>query len=487
MRLRLVIALPAALAVGCGGTGGSDGATLPFADCRLPGLDRLAECATLSVPLDRSAPAGKQLDLSVVVVRARGGDASGAPLFMLAGGPGQAASSAYPPVLAMLGDLTRTRDVVLVDQRGTGRSAPLSCPDDEQSLQEMFRERGIEHSARRCLETIGSAKDDLSHYDTPAAVADLDDVRAALGAEQIDVYGSSYGSRLALAYGRRHPARVRAMILDAVAPPSLHIPLPLARDGQRAFDLMVDRCQADSGCAQAFPDPKKDLATVLERLAEPRRIPVQHPTSGKVEELLVSREVVAQGLRGLLYSPELTALMPLTLHQLAAGRWNPFVAQVAVMSGGIDEGMSSALFLSVVCREDVPLVADEQIAAATEGTFLGRAMVDELRDACAIWPVEPAPTTQEQPLSAVSAPVLLCSGELDPVTPPHWAEELAAALPHSRHLVVPGAAHGTAIRSCMPDLLTRFLDAPADLQSLDANCLREDTPRFFVDFSGPTP
>jgi pimeloyl-ACP methyl ester carboxylesterase len=485
MRCRAA-ALVALLAAGCTAEGAGR-STLALAPCRLPGLDRVAECATLPVPLDRNAPEGPKLELSVVVIRARGGEASAPPLLLLAGGPGQAASTAYPPILALLPDVARTRDVVLVDQRGTGRSAPIDCPDDEDELQDAFHPRGIERAARRCVGELGAVAGDLNHYDTPSAVADLEDVRIALGADSIDLYGSSYGSRLALAYARRHPARVRAMILDAVAPPSLRIPLPLARDAQRAFDAMVARCQADPGCAQAFPDPGRDFATVVERLAEPRKIPVQHPTTGAVEELTLSREAVALALRSLLYSPELTALMPLTLSQLVAGRWNGFVAQVAVLAAGIEEGMSMGLFLSVVCREDVPRIGDDEIEPATEGTFLGRALIDELRDACALWPVEPAPPADEPPLSVIFSPVLLASGEVDPVTPPPWAEEVAAALPHGRHLVVPGAAHGTAIRSCMPELLWRFLEAPAEVQGLDANCLRDEAPRFFVDFSGPRP
>jgi pimeloyl-ACP methyl ester carboxylesterase len=462
---------------------GPDAAPVPQASvdvvpCRIRGVGQLADCAGVQVHEDRDAKQGRKLTLRVVRLRARGTTPVADPIFMLAGGPGQAATEAYPPVLAYLSALAKKRDIVLVDRRGTGSSEALDC-DTEDDLAEMFRPRALERTAAKCRPEL---KGDLTRYSTAYAADDLDDVRKALGYDAINLYGSSYGTRLALSYAQRHPEAVRSLVLDAVAPASLLIPLPLARDAQRAFDQLVQRCAAEASCVEAFPDLPGDLTTVLARLGDDgREIQLRHPRTGESLRLTITRDSFAQALRGLLYSPELLAVLPHALHRAAAGDFEPFVAQTSSLADASQDAMSLGLFLSVVCSEDVPRIEQAALESATANTFVGRAMVDEFRAVCAAWPRGPLP----EPPREVSKPTLLLSGEFDPATPPRWAEVAQKQLPHSRHLVVPGAAHGVAIRSCVPRLLAQFFDEPLRVEALDASCIARDVPPLFIDFAGP--
>lgn len=457
-------------------------ASVQLEPCTVRGAGRLAECTSVQVPRDRSSTGDKSLTLRVVVLRATGASPVADPLFMLAGGPGQAASEAWPPMMKLLSPLARSRDVVFVDQRGTGSSAPLDCESDD-DISELFREGSLEHVAKGCAESIDI---DPSHYGTTAAADDIDEVRRALGYERINLLGSSYGTRLALRYAQRHPEHLRSMVLDAVAPSSLRLPLPLAEDAQRSLDIVFDRCAKDDSCRAAFPTLREDFATVLDTLGDGIDIQLVHPRRGTPLTARLSRRVFAQQLRGVLYSPELQALVPLMIERAKLGDYQAFIAQVLSLSEGMSEQMSVGLLLTILCTEDVARISDEDVAAATRNTFVGTAIMDDFVRACALWPRGPVPPTIEQPVVS-DAPTLLLSGELDPVTPPRWADAAAKHLTTARHLVVPGMSHGVTIRGCMPHLISDFIDAPASVQQLDADCITDEAPPFFVDFAGPHP
>jgi pimeloyl-ACP methyl ester carboxylesterase len=456
---------------------------LALADCTVAGYGHPVECGGLEVPEDRSGKGGdgKTIALRVVRVPVRGSEPEPVPLFMLAGGPGQAATEAYPPILAVLGDATRNREVVLVDQRGTGQSAPLDCEVPE-GLAYAFDEDGLREVAKSCAEGL---ERDLARYTTAASADDLDAVRAAFGYEKIDVLGASYGTRLALAYAERHPERVRSLVLDGMAPRALKIPLPLAEDASRAVHLMNERCKKDASCHEAFGDLEVALDAVLSELDEAPVLTVRHPRLGHPVELRLTRDGFTQALRGLLYAPELVALLPLAISEAREGHFDPFVTQAYYLGDEQRDAISLGLFLSIVCSEDVPRISDAEVAAQTKGTFIGDAMVRYFRRACAEWPAGPTPAGLDEPV-AVAAPVLALSGELDPVTPPRWAEHVIEHVegPH-KHVVVPGAGHGTMIRGCVPELIGRFLDAPNDVASLDEGCLVDVAAEFFVSFAGP--
>ncbi|MEQ9324881.1 MAG: alpha/beta hydrolase, partial [Polyangiaceae bacterium] len=403
-------------------------------------------------------------------------------LFMLAGGPGQASTEAYPAMLAVLGQATQNREVVLVDQRGTGQSAPLDCetPDD---LASTFAEDGLETMARRCA---AATSFDPSHYTTAASADDIDAVREALGYDRIDLLGGSYGTRLALAYAERHPAHTRSLVLDGMAPRALKIPLPLAADAERAIELMNERCRGEPACAKAVVAIVGDLRGVLARLADDPEVTVSHPRLGTRTTVSITPDGFTQALRGLLYAPELVSLLPLALADARRGYFDPFVAQAFYLGDEQQDAISLGLFLTLVCSEDVPRITDAEVAEQSKGTVLSDALVRSFRAACDAWPVSPVKGLDE-PVK-VAAPILALSGELDPVTPPRWAEHvLSHATGPRKHVVVPGAGHGAMIRGCVPELIDHFLDAPDQVASLDDGCVVDVFGEFFVSFAGPPP
>ena len=485
--------------------------TLALAPCRLKGASVPALCGTLDVFENRATRAGRKIGLKVVVVPALARDARPDPLVLLAGGPGQSITEAVGPLLPAFEKIRRSRDLVLVDQRGTGGSHALDCelhPSDgrsepgDRTATPARGGREVPHARPASLAEslaydgfppdklaacLASYDADVRQYTTANAAADLDDVRAALGYERLNLWGGSYGTRLALDYLRRYPARVRTAVLDGVAPNALKLPLYLGRDAERALDLLFAECAADARCAAAFPDLRARFAKLLDRLAaEPARVTVSHPRTGAPSEVVITRDAFAAGLRGVLYAPEVAALLPLTIDRASRGDFGPYVAQAVALDSGFSHTMSLGLFLSVVCAEDAPAVREDEIAPASAGTFFGERLTRDLLDACKTWPHADAPAGWLEPVKS-DAPVLLLSGELDPVTPPSWGDLAAQTLTHARHVVVPGVGHGATAQGCVPDLVAKFV-AAGTVDGLDATCVAAlRRPPFFLSFAGPTP
>jgi pimeloyl-ACP methyl ester carboxylesterase len=483
MRASLASAVTLFALAGCAGEPSSTPESqIPLSACRLPGFEGLAECGELEVFENRQAKTGRKIPLRIVRLPARGSSPQADPLFLLAGGPGQAASEAYVPMLGLFGDIRLERDLVLVDQRGSGSSAALDCPVPE-SLAEQFRDGGLARVAKACRADLAA---DPDQYTTPISADDLDDVRAALGYDQINLYGASYGTRLALVYAGRHANRVRSLVLDGVAPPDMRLPLSFAADGQRALDLILKRCEAEAACHRAFPKLAATLDGLLAGLAaEPAQVSLRHPTTGEPLELEISRTAFAQGIRDIMYSSELVALLPLTITEAAEGDFSGFVALMALFAASAREGMSIGLTLSVLCREDVGHITDGQLAEHTAQSFLGPSIVEDFRDACGAWQIAGGPEGIADPVRS-QAPTLALSGEMDPATPPRWADQALRTLPRGRHVVVPTMGHGVAIRGCVPRLIQELLDEPAALASMDVSCADDiQAPRFFIDAAGP--
>ena len=433
---------------------------------------------------NRQAASGRKLELFVAVLPARSRNPAADPLFLLAGGPGQGASSTFGPALGAFAELAGERDLVLVDQRGTGRSAPLRCDTHPDDLEWGFADDALTRVATECQPTLDA---DLSRYTTPVLADDLDDVRGALGYERINLYGGSYGTRLALVYLRRHPAKVRTLVLDGVAPTDMALPLSAARDGQRAFDQLLADCRADPGCAKAYPTLREDFAEVLASLKPtPRSATVRHPRSGDELTLGIGRTAFASAVHGLLYSTELASLLPYTITRAKAGDFSPLVAQASLLAEEQGRLMSLGLLLSVVCTEDVDRIEGLRAEAKLGDTFLGDGMVDDWINACADWPRAQLPGDYAEPTGS-DRPVLVLSGDLDPVTPPSWGEAVAKHLTKATHVVVPAVGHGTIAHGCVGDLVADFVKA-GSAESLDSSCVDSiRRPPFFVSFAGPVP
>ena len=483
------------VATGCAGTATPSempsGPTITLQPCQLaaPGSStRLpAECGTLTVYEDRAAQSGRQITLHVAVIPALSRNPAPDPLFFITGGPGGAATQDYLPVRSAFRRINEDRDIVLVDQRGTGQSHPLDCPPSEDHLSSSDDDV-LEQEVTRCLNQLDA---DLSLYTTLIAMDDLDQVRAALGYDKINLYGVSYGTRAALTYLRQHEDHVRTVILDGVLPQDEPLGISIASDAQRALDLTFERCAADSASAQAFPDLRQEFAALLESLdREPVEVTLPHPTTGEPTGVNFTREQFAQTIRLFSYSQETVALLPLLIHTAqTTGDFSRLAAQHLLVSQQLEGNISEGMSHSVVCAEDAPFlyeggefVGDED---AEKQAYLGE-WYRELEKVCALWPVTEVPTDFKAPVIS-NVPVLLLSGEADPVTPPSNGDQVARTLSNSLHLVAPGQGHGIILRGCVPRITTEFIEQGM-VQELDTSCIGEIHPMpFFVNFAGPNP
>lgn len=488
--LLLVLALLLA-ACGPGEAGpaptGEGGPEIELQDCQLsaPGLSQRlsARCGTLQVYEDPASASGRQISLKIAVYPAVSRNPEPDPLFFLTGGPGQAATESFLQLYPAFDRIHQRRDIVLVDQRGTGASNPLRCPnlDDE----DLLEEAEIEPLIDACLAGLEA---DPRFYTTSAAIEDLERVRAALGYGQINLYGLSYGTRTALSYLGRYPEQVRAVILDGVLPQSEILGLDMAPDAQRALDLLFERCREERGCNEAFPNLEADFQALLAELeVAPATVEVNDPVSGEPVEVELSAQEVATAVRLLTYAPETAALVPVLIHTTReTGDYARLASQYLILSRQLSESLSEGMYYSVVCSEDVPFYNPEQAARAAQGTYLSSLEWEQTFEICSRWPQGQIPQDFKEPVRS-EAPVLLLSGELDPVTPPENAEQAAQTLPNSLHLVAPGQGHNVIYRGCLPRLAADFIEQGA-VEGLDTACVQEIRPMpFFVNFNGPQP
>ncbi len=471
-----------------------------LAPCTLPGLEEEARCGTLEVPEDRRHPEGRRIPLRVSVLPARpaqGRAAAPDPVFAIAGGPGESAV-ANAAIFAQLlggagdaGDARDARDVVLVDLRGTGGSNRLDCPlpgsdgDPQAYLGDFLPLAAVRDCAGR-LRQLGI---DPALYTTAEAVEDLEMVREALGYDRINLYGVSYGSRVALVYLRNHPGRVRSAVLHGVAPTSMAVPLHHAGDSQRSLDMLLGECAADEACRAAWPDLKTKLAAVQERLAKaPAAVEIADPRTKQRVKLTIPLDLFNEELRWRLYT-EAPSPIPEYIHKAFQGDFGKLAASILRQRRAIASGAALSLgtYLSATCAEDVPLIVGEGAEGAEEakrlarGTFLGTYRVDQQVRACSVWPRGKVPPGFAEDVRS-DVPVLLLSGDRDPATPPRWGEQAARALSRSRHVVFRRGAHAgrsPCVRAIVADFLAR-----GTVEGLDVACAAE-TPK--VAFTLPEP
>jgi pimeloyl-ACP methyl ester carboxylesterase len=376
-------------------------------------------------------------------------------------------------MLQEFGALHRRRDILLVDFRGTGGSAGLFCPELQGTagLQGALDSYYAPEQVKACAERLAKTAD-LSQYPNDTSVDDIDEVRAALGYDKLNLYGVSGGSRSALVYLRRHPDHVRTAILDAVLPMDERGPFFMARHAQQALDGLIAECEGDQGCRAAFPKLRDEVAAVLQRVEkEPVVVSLTNAEMGEPVEVRLTRNAVAQTLRYILYRPMAASLFPLNVHLAAQGDWKPMAetARLFLARGG---STAEGYYLSLTCAEDVAFIREEEIPAAVQGTFLGDFRIRKQQAACAVWP---APTVDRKFLEPVASnlPVLLISGERDPVTPPGNAERAARTLNNSVRVVIPDAGHGfggiEGAYECVDGLITQLVETGI-VQGLDTSC-----------------
>lgn len=461
-----------------------------FLPCQLPaplfGGTIAAQCGTLSVSENPDVTDGRQIDIHVAILPAVSRTPLEDPLFFIPGGPGQAASESYGQVAPAFLKINQDRDIVLVDQRGTGKSNPLRCdipPEFEEGPEPTDAE--VADWLSSCAASLDA---DPTQYTTVRTVADLDAVRSALGYHQINLYGVSYGSRVALHYAEAHPQHVRAMALDGVVPGDQIVGLHVAQNAQNSLNQILALCRSHTECKEAFPNVSASLQELLFQLDEaPIELRLPHPASGILTDVTLDRQSVASVIRLHSYAPETAALLPLLIHTAHVEKNpQPLAAQSILISQNLESSISMGLNLSVVCAEDAPYIDLDDAEAANADSYYQDFETERMLRFCQSWPSADAATDGKRAIES-DVPTLLLSGEFDPVTPPQNAEQAAKTLSNSQHIVAPYQGHAVVTRGCIPLLLADFFEA-ADPQAVDASCVKTLQPTsFFTTFAGPQP
>ena len=464
----------------------TEGETIELENCELlvPGtpLSTVGQCGWLKMPENPADPEGRQIDIRVARIPARGRVTEPDPLVFFAGGPGQAATESWPIVARALYKVTDSRDVLLVDQRGTGQSNPMKCPQVElEDAMGTDWEQLAEHT-RECL---ASMEGDPRFYTTTIAMADIDAARQALGYEQVNLYGGSYGTRAAQVYYRLFPEQVRSIVLDGVVPQALGLGTEHAMKLDQAIYRVLDGCEADAECSEKFPGTPQKLRELIRfTIDQPMDVTVDHPTTGEPFTLTFNQEVLASALRFLTYSPETQAMLPMLIHEAATeSRFDRLASQMLITAAGLQQSIAHGMEMSVMCAEDYPLFPKDP---PPNDYLLGNLMEKVINLQCGIWPKGPVPDDFHEPVTG-DVPVLLLSGEYDPVTPPEYADQVAAHFDNAMHLVAPGQGHIAVTRGCMGDIVSTFI-TDAGMDNIDSDCLSQLQPSpFFQTLTGPKP
>jgi pimeloyl-ACP methyl ester carboxylesterase len=444
-----------------------------------------AQCATLTVPLDFKDQSGPTLSLAVARIPAQTATPAPDPLVLINGGPGGSGIDLYLQARAAFEPVRRDRDIVLVDQRGTGRSAAgLTCEIPDELAFETATAEQLRATVAACLAEI---EVDTKLFTTSAAVRDLELVRAALGVEQWNLYGISYGTRVAQHYLKRYPERVRVLVLDGVVPAELVLGPDTAGNAQRALDEVFARCARDAACAGRYAALDAKFAELEGRFAAgSQTVELPDPQTGELDSLDLAQADFQAVVRLMSYTAPTIALLPLVIDEAEHGNYRPLAAQADILIATIADSLSLPMHNTVVCAEDAPFFASARIEAERK-SYLGESVMTGLTAICNVWPVG---VRDEDLKTAVMSdrPVLLLSGELDPVTPPAYAERvIAGGLSNARHLVGPGQGHGIAAVGCVPRLIREFLAAPVPAD-LAADCIEREPPTpFFLGLHGPGP
>jgi pimeloyl-ACP methyl ester carboxylesterase len=436
--------------------------------CSIAGVKKAARCGSIEVPENPDKPRSRKLQIHFVIIPAMSGRARPDPIVPLLGGPGEAASDAAEVFVEQLASMLNDRDLLLVDQRGTGRSGALRCrlyspKDPAQNLQNLFPPVRIESCAQEL-----AAHADLTQYSPRQFVDDLEKVRHFLGYGPLNLVAGSYGTRAAQAFVRAYPNSVRTIFMGSIVPIDIAIPLPFAKAAQSALDQTFAACDADAACHSAFPQVRDAFTHMMERLGS-GRVSVKIP-GGKAEaaapSVTLNRGRVAEWFRSLLYRPSSAARLPWLIDRASKGDWSPIVKGILADAEGIESDISFGLFLSNTCGDDLPFIMPEEIEPATKNTFLGDWRVREQQAACKLWPHAVAPDSYREPIHT-SIPTMFVSGDSDGGTPLWFTEHAAPGFENRIEVIMSNRGH-TEWEPCVQTLYQRFLDQ-SSVQGLDAS------------------
>jgi len=443
-----------------------------------------AECATLVRPENPDATDGRRIELFVARLPATTPSPEADAFTVIQGGPGGSSVNLAIGLGNIIDLVRRKRDVLLVDQRGTGRSNSLKCAEGDPNSE--FDIDLVTELTRNCLAELSKASD-LSYYTTSIAVQDLEAVRAAAGYPQLSIYGVSYGTRVAQHYLRRFPEQTRLLVIDGVVDLNVNLAgSEIAVRSQAAFNNMAARCAANASCKSQFGDIKDKFNHLQERLKEsPVTINTRHPRTGELLETQLGEQDLLISARLMPYATETLSLLPLLISQAYDGDYQLLAAQSLLNGEGIQELIAIGMHNSVFCTEDEPFI-DYAAQTSAANTYFGNDMQDAMKASCAVWPRGAIDEDFRETFDS-NKPVLVLSGETDPITPPDNGQRAASMFSNSLHLIVPAHGHGVLQRGCVPFLVNEFL-ASADLTALNTQCIeRERATPFFLNASGGHP
>ncbi|UJF22311.1 alpha/beta hydrolase [Shewanella sp. OMA3-2] len=441
--------------------------------CYLDGMSEQLQCGKISVPENPQKPDGKHIDIHFAILPAIKDTHPSEALLAIAGGPGQSAIEHAAGFDKLLSKVRQQRDILLIDQRGTGQSNILSCEDSEAISMLAFDDENIDVIAEteKCLMQI---KADITQYGSETALTDFEAVRAYLGYQKLHLYGISYGTRMAQLYMRHYPEALATVTLDGVVPMQQSV-LAIGGAIERGFELLMRDCANNTACHTQYPDLLADFITVNERLGKKAITQnVRDPQTNEPSTLLLTRSKFTGAIRMGLYAPAVRALLPHAIHQAAKQDYQAILGIYTLSADGL--GLAIGMHSSVVCGEDIHRISDQMRKDAKE-SYISASMIEGLEKTCEVWKIPPVKDTFSEPIRS-DLPTLLLSGELDPATPPNWGALAQAEMTNAKHLISPFATHGVAAQTCANDLIADLVDS-GSVKNLDASCLQKDIRRSF--------
>lgn len=441
--------------------------------CYVDGLSDRLRCGFVSVPENYNAPNGKQIQVHYAVLPAVKPSFTQEALLAIAGGPGQSAIENAASFDQIFSKVRQQRDILLIDQRGTGQSNLLQCSGDgfEGALALNEDDLDIAVDTQECLDTIEA---DVAQYGSQTALKDFEAVRNHLGYQKLHIYGISYGTRMAQLYMRHYPQVLATVTLDGVVPMQQSV-LHIGDAIDRAIGLLLDNCSSNELCHDQFGELEQELNQVNTLLSQgPLISQTRDPLTNEPTQLTMTRAKFMGAIRMALYSTNVRALLPHAIHQAAQGNYQAIMGLYAltVNSTGIAAGMHAA----VVCGEDWQRFGEDERRRAQQSYF-SREMLNGFDKTCPIWNI---PVVDDSFSAAIASdiPTLVLSGQIDPATPPSWGEMAMEKLTQAKHFIAPYATHGVAYQSCGNDLVAQLVSS-GTIESLSAECLSKDVSRNF--------
>ena len=439
-----------------------------------------AECTQITASTQGSA---NLTTLNVLRARAKSAPKPD-PLVVITGGPATSAVSLAWQYLRFFYAVQKERDIIFIDQRGTGKTAPFNCPAAA-NLDPSLSATELVIATQTALITCAKEQSNLTAINTTQAAYDLETVRTALGYKQLNLWGSSYGTRVALEYQRLFGNTSRTVIIDGVAPAVIGLPRYAEEDASHALAALFDACNAQPACLQAFGDLRPQWQTLIKHLQQtPVQATLMHPRTQTATPITITAPMLANWVRFALYSRELSALLPLAIQSATQGDFQPIANLAQAAGDSVQDGMSHGMHAAILCAEDQHAPTLQRPATTPTLPQMPFANLNDLSPVCSALPSSTPPPALFTPVKS-AVPTLVLSGQFDPITPAFWGDWASQQLSHHQHWQITGGHHGVSGLGCMPNLIAQFITA-AGFKSLNTDCLNDIQPiAFFVDAAGP--